>query len=95
MRVVAQPNVSYISSRPYLAPELTFCAIEYTPAIDSWSGGCVIAELVLQQPIFAGESSFEQIVEIIKVLGSPNKNKIIEMNPEYTEYRFPIIKPES
>ena len=93
--VVGEPNVSYISSRPYRAPELIFGATEYTPAIDLWSGGCVIAEMVLQQPIFAGDSSLEQIVEIIKVLGTPNKNQIIAMNPEYTEYRFPIIKPES
>ena len=93
--VAGQPNVSYISSRPYRAPELIFGATEYTPAIDLWSGGCVIAELVLQQPIFAGDSSLEQIVEIIKVLGTPNKNQIIAMNPEYPEYRFPIIKHES
>ena len=93
--VAGQPNVSYISSRPYRAPELIFGATEYTPAIDLWSGGCVIAELVLKQPIFAGDSSLEQIVEIIKVLGTPNKNQIIAMNPEYTEYKFPIIKPES
>ena len=93
--VAGEPNVSYISSRPYRAPELIFGATEYTPAIDLWSGGCVIAEMVLQQPIFAGDSSLEQIVEIIKVLGTPNKNQIIAMNPEYTEYRFPIIKPES
>ena len=93
--VKGQPNVSYISSRPYRAPELIFGATEYTSAIDLWSGGCVIAELVLQQPIFAGDSSLEQIVEIIKVLGTPNKSQIISMNPEYTEYKFPIIKPES
>ena len=93
--VAGQPNVSYISSRPYRAPELIFGATEYTSAIDLWSGGCVIAELVLQQPIFAGESSLEQIVEIIKVLGTPNKSQIISMNPEYTQYKFPIIKPES
>ena len=49
----------------------------------------------MQKPIFAGESSLEQIVEIIKVLGTPNKNQIISMNPEYTQYKFPIIKPES
>lgn len=93
--VAGEPNVSYISSRPYRAPELIFGATEYTPAIDLWSSGCVIAELVLQQPIFAGDSSLEQIVEIIKVLGTPNKSQIIAMNPEYTEYRFPVIKPES
>jgi len=93
--VSGQPNVSYISSRPYRAPELIFGATEYTLSIDLWSGGCVIAEMVLQKPIFAGESSLEQIVEIIKVLGTPNKNQIISMNPEYTQYKFPIIKPES
>ena len=93
--VPGEPNVSYISSRPYRAPELIFGATEYTPAIDLWSGGCCIAELVLQQPIFSGDSSLEQIIEIIKVLGTPNKAQIIAMNPEYTEYRFPVIKPES
>jgi glycogen synthase kinase 3 beta len=41
--------------------------------------------LVLQQPIFAGDLSLEQIFEIIKVLGAPNKLQIISMNPEYTE----------
>ena len=93
--VKGQPNVSYISSRAYRAPELIFGATEYTTAIDLWSGGCVIAEMVLQQPIFSGESSLEQIVEIIKVLGTPNKSQIQSMNPEYKEYKFPIIKRES
>ena len=93
--IPGQPNVSYIASRQYRAPELIFGATEYTNAIDLWSGGCVIAELVLQQPIFDGDSSLEQIVEIIKVLGTPNKSQIQSMNPEYKEYKFPIIKPES
>ena len=66
--VQGEPNVSYISSRPYRAPELIFGATEYTCAIDLWSAGCVIAELVTGGYFFAGESSLEQIVEIIKVL---------------------------
>ena len=32
--VSGQPNVSYISSRPYRSPELIFGATEYTPSID-------------------------------------------------------------
>jgi serine/threonine protein kinase len=87
-----EPNVSYICSRYYRAPELIFGATEYTTSIDIWSTGCVVAELVLGHPLFAGESAVEQIVEIIKILGTPNKNQIIAMNPEYTEYKFPIIK---
>lgn len=88
-----EPNVSYICSRYYRAPELIFGCSDYTQSIDIWSTACVIAELVLGQPIFPGESATDQIVEIIKILGTPNKNQILAMNPEYTESRFPIIKP--
>lgn len=91
--IKGEPNVSYICSRYYRAPELIFGATEYTTAIDVWSTGCVIAELVLGQPLFPGESAVDQIVEIIKILGTPNKNQILAMNPDYTEFRFPIIKP--
>lgn len=90
--VKGEPNVSYICSRFYRAPELIFGATEYNDAIDIWSTGCVIAELILGQPLFPGDSAVDQIVEIIKVLGTPSKQQIIEMNPNYNEYRFPIIK---
>lgn len=42
-----QPNVSYICSRYYRAPELLFGAKDYTKSIDIWSVGCIIAELLL------------------------------------------------
>lgn len=44
-----EPNISYICSRYYRAPELIFGATEYTTAIDVWSAGCVLAELLLGQ----------------------------------------------
>ena len=40
-------NVSYICSRYYRAPELIFGATDYTTAIDVWSVGCVVAELLV------------------------------------------------
>jgi glycogen synthase kinase 3 beta len=60
--------------------------------IDVWSSGCVMAELMLGQPIFPGESSVDQLVEIIKVLGTPTREQIKSMNQNYTEYKFPQIK---
>ena len=87
-----ESNVSYICSRYYRAPELIFNSIFYTNSVDVWSIGCVIVELVLGLPIFQGECSVDQIVEIIKMLGTPSKKEILEMNPNYTEYKFPIIK---
>ncbi|XP_055302132.1 glycogen synthase kinase-3 beta isoform X2 [Sitodiplosis mosellana] len=87
-----EPNVSYICSRYYRAPELIFGAINYTTKIDVWSAGCVLAELLLGQPIFPGDSGVDQLVEIIKVLGTPTREQIREMNPNYTEFKFPQIK---
>jgi len=90
--VKGEPNVSYICSRYYRAPELIFGATNYTPTIDVWSAGCVMAELLLGQPLFPGESGVDQLVEIIKVLGTPTKEEIQAMNSNYTEYKFPPIK---
>jgi glycogen synthase kinase 3 beta len=45
--VQGEVNVSYICSRYYRAPELIFGATEYNNAIDVWSVGCVMAELLL------------------------------------------------
>jgi glycogen synthase kinase 3 beta len=61
--------------------------------IDVWSTGCVMAELMLGQPLFPGESGIDQLVEIIKVLGTPTREQIRTMNPNYMEHKFPQIKP--
>ncbi|XP_026409308.1 shaggy-related protein kinase alpha-like [Papaver somniferum] len=92
MLVPGEPNISYICSRYYRAPELIFGATEYTTAIDMWSAGCVFAELLLGQPLFPGESGVDQLVEVIKVLGTPTREEIKCMNPNYTEFKFPQIK---
>lgn len=61
--------------------------------LDVWSTGCVMAELMLGQPLFPGESGIDQLVEIIKVLGTPTREQIRTMNPNYMEHKFPQIKP--
>ena len=90
-----EPNISYICSRYYRAPELIFGAVHYTTAIDIWSTGCVMAEMLLGSPLFPGDSGVDQLVEIIKVLGTPTKEQIMHMNPGYTEFTFPQLKPHS
>jgi len=90
--VRGERNISYICSRYYRAPELIFGASEYTPAIDVWSCGCVAAELLIGQPLFQGESGVDQLVEIIKVLGTPSREEIYAMNPNYTDFKFPQVR---
>lgn len=91
--VKGEPNISYICSRYYRAPELIFGATDYTADIDTWSVGCVMAEMFLGKPIFPGESAVDQLVEIIKVLGTPTFEQVKIMNPDYKDFKFPNIKP--
>jgi len=51
-------SVAYITSRYYRAPELMFGQNKYDYAIDIWSAGCVLAELLLGHPIFKGKNAY-------------------------------------
>ncbi|KAJ1332902.1 hypothetical protein BSLG_008529 [Batrachochytrium salamandrivorans] len=62
--ISGEPNVSYICSRYYRAPELIFGSTNYDVSIDIWSS----------------------------VLGTPTREEIKSMNPNYTDYKFPQIK---
>ena len=46
-------------------------AKEYSTAIDVWSLGCIMAELLTKETLFPGKSEFDQIGRIFKLLGSP------------------------
>lgn len=92
--VKGEPNIAYICSRYYRAPELIFGATEYTTDIDTWSIGCVMAELFRGEPLFAGDSAVDQLVEIIKILGTPTLETVKKMNPENRDFKFPQIKPQ-
>ena len=43
--------------------------------------GCVIAELLIGKPIFQGETAVDQLVEIIKILGTPTIEQVNLMIP--------------
>jgi glycogen synthase kinase 3 beta len=90
--VRGEPNIAYICSRYYRAPELILGATAYATAIDIWSAGCVIAEIFLGKPLFPGESASDQIVEIIKVLGTPNREQLFDMNSKYSGPKLPEIR---
>lgn len=91
--VKGEGNVSYICSRYYRAPELIFEATDYTLAIDTWSLGCVFAELLIGTPLFQGSSGVDQLVEMIKILGAPSRAEILAMNHSYTQFKFPQVEP--
>ncbi|CAO3635428.1 unnamed protein product [Cunninghamella echinulata] len=57
----------------YRAPELLLGGKEYTTAIDMWSIGCIFAEMINNEPLFAGRSEIDQVDKIFKLLGMPTE----------------------
>ncbi|CAB3399143.1 unnamed protein product [Caenorhabditis bovis] len=74
-----EPSVSYICSRYYRAPEVLMGSTKYGSAIDCWSAGCVIGEMMSFKPLFIGDSGTDVLTKIIKVLGTPTDEDIASM----------------
>ena len=43
-----------------------------TTAIDMWSAGCILGELLAHKPLLPGRSEINQLEIIIDLLGTPN-----------------------
>jgi cyclin-dependent kinase 12/13 len=57
----------------YRPPELLIGATQYGPAVDMWSVGCIMAELLSRKPVFPGRNEIDQIELIFKMCGTPTK----------------------
>ncbi|CAJ0928805.1 unnamed protein product, partial [Mesorhabditis belari] len=60
-----------VATRWYRAPELLFGTRLYTPTVDIWATGCILAEIWNRSPLFNGRNDFEQIAKIFEILGTP------------------------
>jgi len=68
--------ISYVVTRWYRAPELLLDKKDYTSAVDMWSIGCILAEMLGCKPLFRGNSSRHQLHLILSVLGKPSSEDI-------------------
>ena len=48
--------------------------------------------MIMGQPIFPGDSSIHQLVQIIKILGTPTQDEIEEMNGNNDDTKLPQLK---
>ncbi|KDP30954.1 hypothetical protein JCGZ_11330 [Jatropha curcas] len=68
-----KPYTSLVVTLWYRAPELLLGAKQYSTAIDMWSVGCIMAELLGKDPSFKGKSEIDQLAKIFRVLGTPSE----------------------
>jgi len=66
----------YIATRWYRAPEVLLSWKNYSYAIDIWSVGCILAEMMLRAPLFPGHDQEEQIQMIVDLIGYPTEEEI-------------------
>ncbi|CAH8362872.1 unnamed protein product [Eruca vesicaria subsp. sativa] len=69
-----KPYTHLVVTLWYRAPELLLGAKQYSTAIDMWSLGCIMAELLAKAPLFNGKTEFDQLDKIFRVLGTPNES---------------------
>jgi serine/threonine protein kinase len=55
----------------YRSPELLLGCPQYSTAVDIWSAGCVILELLNEGPVFLALSEIPQLTSIFELLGTP------------------------
>jgi CTD kinase subunit alpha len=76
----------------YRPPELLLGATAYGPAVDIWSIGCIMLEMVTKKAIFPGHDEIDQLVRIWDIMGSPTS----ETWPKVTELPWwELVKPQT
>uniref|UniRef100_A0A1J3E3L2 cyclin-dependent kinase n=1 Tax=Noccaea caerulescens TaxID=107243 RepID=A0A1J3E3L2_NOCCA len=70
-----KPYTQLVVTQWYRSPELLLGTKEYSTAVDMWSIGCIMAELLSLKPLFRGKSQndIDQLQQIFAVLGTPSE----------------------
>ena len=64
----------YVATRWYRAPEIMLTFKEYTKAIDVWSVGCILAEMLNGKPLFPGKDCKLVLIELQTILLIPRSD---------------------
>ncbi|ODV79544.1 alpha subunit of casein kinase II [Suhomyces tanzawaensis NRRL Y-17324] len=96
------PGTEYnvrVASRYFKGPELLVDFRLYDYSLDLWSYGCMLASMVfMKEPFFHGKSNTDQLVQIVRVLGSSSLNEYLEkyslkLSEEYEDLGYYNRRP--
>lgn len=66
----------YVATRWYRAPEILLGSTKYSKAVDMWSVGCILGELITGKSLFPGTSTLNQIERILELTGKPSQKDV-------------------
>lgn len=96
------PGTDYnvrVASRYFKGPELLVDFRYYDYSLDLWSYGCMFASMVFKkEPFFHGKLNTDQLVQIVRVLGSDDLNKYLrkynlKLTDEYEDLGYYNRRP--
>ena len=68
----------------------------YTKALDMWSVGCILAELIGRRPIFPGRDTQDQLMKICEYMGRPPASLTLRVRHEirnFIDTEIPDVTP--
>ncbi len=68
-----RPYTHVVVTLWYRGPELLLGCRVYGPALDMWSVGCMMGELLRGEPLFQGKGEVDQLSKVFSVLGTPTE----------------------
>ncbi|MED6209773.1 hypothetical protein PIB30_058003 [Stylosanthes scabra] len=93
-----KPYTHLVVTLWYRAPELLLGSKQYSTAIDMWSLGCIMAELLSKEPLFNGKTEFDQLDKIFKILGTPNEtiwpgfSKLPGVKVNFVKHQYNLLR---
>lgn len=93
-----KPYTHLVVTLWYRAPELLLGAKQYSTAIDMWSLGCIMAELLSKEPLFNGKTELDQIDKIFRTLGTPSEtiwpgfSKLPGVKVNFVKHQYNLLR---
>eukprot|EP00450_Noctiluca_scintillans_P010824 CAMPEP_0194490298 /NCGR_PEP_ID=MMETSP0253-20130528/9561_1 /TAXON_ID=2966 /ORGANISM="Noctiluca scintillans" /LENGTH=498 /DNA_ID=CAMNT_0039330909 /DNA_START=30 /DNA_END=1527 /DNA_ORIENTATION=- len=78
----------YVVTRWYRAPEVMLLPKQYTSAVDLWSVGCILCEILGRRALFPGKNHVDMVCRVARVLGSPPDEELNWLPKDSDAYRF-------
>ncbi|KAI0700423.1 Pkinase-domain-containing protein [Cytidiella melzeri] len=66
----------------YRAPDVLLGSRTYSTSIDVWSCGCIFAEMISGVPLFRGRDNQDQLLHIMRIIGTPSESIIRRITSE-------------
>ncbi|CAD8181801.1 unnamed protein product [Paramecium octaurelia] len=88
----------YVATRWYRAPEILLGSQKYSKAVDMWSIGCILGEMIMGKAIFPGTSTMNQVEMILEILGTPTEDDIKSIAAPLARHvldDFQYVKPKN